>query len=139
MYGHRSDRTSSRCRRPFNLGYPTGWDVWANATDHLVVANGIGVDFSVPGKSSFDLNKLKIFGYSVRSKTTVPLTYNLVAYHADSTAPDIVPFTVPARIISTVDLSPYPQLKNLTKVSINYPSTSYIGKTYYIETTFTPH
>jgi hypothetical protein len=50
-----------------------------------------------------------------------------------------VPFTVPARIISTVDLSADPQLKNLTKVSVTYPATSYIGKTYFIETTFTPH
>lgn len=120
-------------------GYPTGWDVWANTTDHLVVVNGIGVDFSVPGKSTFDLNKLKIFGYSVRSRTTVPLTYNLVAYHPGAEAPDIVPFTIPARIISTVDLSAYPQLKDLTKVSVAYPSTSYIGKTYFIETSFTPH
>lgn len=120
-------------------GYPTGWDVWANATDHLVVVNGIGVDFSVPslptGKT-FNLDQLKIFGLATNSSTTVPLTYNLAAYHPNNPVPDIVPFTIPARVVSTVSLSSYPQLKNLTKVSVLYPATSYIGKTYFISTTF---
>ena len=121
-------------------GYPTGWDVWANSVDRLTVVNGIGVDFSVPslpaGKT-FNLDRLKIFGLSSRSKMTVPLTYNLVAYHPNNAIPDVVPFTIPARVVSTVMLSGYPQLKNLTKVSVSYPATSYIGKTYFIETEFT--
>ena len=121
-------------------GYPTGWDVWANATDRLTVVNGIGVDFSVPslpaGKT-FNLARLKIFGLSQRSKTTVPLTYNLVAYHPGNPIPDIVPFTIPARVVSTVLLSAYPQLKNLSRVGVSYPATSYIGKTNFIETEFT--
>jgi hypothetical protein len=119
-------------------GYPTGWDVWTSAAEHLVVVNGIGADFTLPN-TTFDLTRLKLFGYSIRSKTVVPLTYNLIAYHPNNPIPDVVPFTIPARVISTVDLSVYPQLKNLEKVSVSFPATSFIGKTYFIETQFTPH
>ncbi|MCX7101562.1 MAG: hypothetical protein NTX38_08730 [Methylobacter sp.] len=119
-------------------GYPTGWDVWTSAAEHLVIVNGIGADFSVPN-ATFDLTKLKMLGNSTRVKTVVPLTYNLVAYHHNNPVPDIIPFTIPARVVSAVDFSSYPQLKNLDKVSISFPATSYIGKTYFIETQFTHH
>jgi hypothetical protein len=66
----------------------------------------------------------------------VPLTYNLIAYHPDGSI-QTVPITIKARVQSTVNLSTYPQLKNLTKLTVFYPATSYIGKTYFIEVQFT--
>jgi hypothetical protein len=114
------------------------WDVWANASERLTVANGIGVDFTVPGKT-FDLKKLKLFGLSSKYSTTAPLTYNVVAYHPNNPVPDVIPFTIAARVVRSVDLTGYTQLNNLEKVSISYPATSYIGKTNFIEVQFIPH
>jgi hypothetical protein len=123
-----------------SYGTPNGWDVWVNPTDRLTVANGFGVDFTVPQQlqlgKTFDVTGFKIFGLSSRSQTTVPLTYNLIAYHPDGSI-QTVPITIRARVQSTVNLSTYPQLKNLTKLTVFYPATSYIGKTYFIEVQFT--
>ena len=120
------------------FGGPHPWDVWANSSERLTVANGIGVDFTLPGKT-FDLNKLTLFGLSAKYSTTAPLTYNVVAYHPGNPVPDVIPFTIAARVVRTVDLTGYTQLKNLEKVSISYPATSYIGKTNFIGVEFNRH
>jgi hypothetical protein len=120
------------------FGGPNPWDVWANASERLTVANGIGVDFTLPGKT-FDLKTLKLFGISAKYSTTAPLTYNVVAYHPKNPIPEVIPFTIAARVVRTVDLTGYTQLTNLEKVSISYPATSYIKKTNFIEVQFVPH
>ncbi len=119
-------------------GSVTGYDVWATASEHLAVANGIGVDFT-PVNGPIDLNKIKLFGLSSHYKTTVPLTYNISFYHPGVSLPDVVPFTINARTQTVYDFTAYPQAKNLSKISVTYPATSYIGKTNFIEVHFIQH
>lgn len=119
-------------------GSVTGYDVWATSAEHLAVANGIGVDFT-PVNGPIDLNQLKLFGLSSHYKTTVPLTYNISFYHPGVSTPDVVPFTINARVVATYDFSTYAQAKNVSKISVTYPATSYIGKTDFIEVHFTQH
>ena len=54
------------------FGGPNPWDVWANASERLTVANGLGVDFTLPGRT-FDLKTLKLFGISAKYSTTMRL------------------------------------------------------------------
>jgi hypothetical protein len=56
-----------------SYGTPSGWDVWVNPTELLIIANGVGVNFTVlgllPGKT-FNITSFKLFGLSARYKTT---------------------------------------------------------------------
>lgn len=119
-------------------GSVTGYDVWATPAEHLAVANGIGVDFTPTG-GPIDLNQIKLFGLSSHYKTAVPMTYNISFYHPGVAVPDVMPFTIIARAVTVYNFSAYPQAKNLSKISVTYPATSYIGKTDFIEVHFTQH
>ena len=87
---------------------------------------------------TFDFKTLKPFGIFCKYSPTAPLTYNVVTYHPNNSIPDVIPFTIAARVLRTVDLKAYSQLTNLEKVSNSYPATSYIKKTKFIEVQFDP-
>jgi hypothetical protein len=119
------------------LGGPYPWDVRANASERLTVANGIGVDFTLPDRT-FDLKTLKLFGMSGKHSTTAPLTYNVLAYHPNNPIPDVIPFRIAARVLRTVDLTGYTQSTRLEKESNSYPAISYIKKRTLSKSNLTP-
>lgn len=115
------------------------WNVTSSATSGLAVFNGVGANFTVPGSTSFDFDSIKMAGFSSRYSNAVPLTYNLWVYHPGATYPDIIPFTIASRTAVTYSFASFPQAKNASKVFIEYPLSSFIGKTYFIGAGITLH
>jgi len=115
------------------------WNVTSSATSGLAVFNGVGANFTVPGSTSFDLDSIKMAGFSSRYSNAVPLTYNLWVYHPNVAYPDIIPFTISSRTAVTYSFASFPQAKNASKVFIEYPLSSFIGKTYFIGAGITLH
>lgn len=67
---------------------------------------------------TFDFKTLKPFGIFGKYSPTAQLTYNVVTYHPNNSIPDVIPFTIAARVLRTVDLTGYSQLTNLERCRI---------------------
>jgi hypothetical protein len=113
------------------------WNVTSSANGGLAVFNGVGATFTVPRSASFDFDSVKMAGFSSHYKNAVPLTYNLWVYHPGIVMPDIIPFTIASRTAVTYSFKSFSQAKSASKVFVEYPLSSFIGKTYFIGATIT--
>lgn len=113
--------------------------VHSSVSEHLYVANGIGVTFTLPGRT-FDLLSMRMTGkraYNPRIRAT--LLYTIYAYHPGNPVPDAVPFTLvstagPVVKSFTADAS---RLQNIERAVISFDQWS--GLTYFIDVNFTAH
>lgn len=120
------------------------WNVWTSYTEHLVVANNNdllnpgGVTFSLPGRT-FDLTGFTMFGYVLGNPSAAGkrLDYSILAYYPNNPNPTVVTFSINSLAVLSRDFSTDLRLKGLDHAVVQFAPN--VGKTYFINTVFTPY